>query len=150
MFIWNDTSISSNIYDELNTKDKTFSLFFSKFLTTIAMHLFIFPKFTNALDIMKYVNNHPSRFDYPNTVFWLAFFQCMSNYVFEVMNSMILFSRVNVYFTIVSFVTVTLLADLGSMYYFSIHTDRNNVLFDVFLPQNKPKIVNRRSNMTFT
>jgi len=54
--------------------------------------------------------------------------------VFEAMNSVILFSRVNVYFTIISFVTVTLLADLGSMYYFSIHTDRNNVLFDVFLP----------------
>lgn len=41
-----------------------FVLFITKFLATLVMHLNIFPAFTNSMNIMKYVNNHPSRFDY--------------------------------------------------------------------------------------
>lgn len=109
-----------------------FSLFIAKFLTTIAMHLMIYPLFLNGMNIMKYVNNHPSRFDFQNTAFWLGAAQIIASYLFELMNALILFTRVNVYFTIVSYVTVDVIANFGTFYYNSIRSDRNNVLFDVF------------------
>lgn len=68
--------------------------------------------------------------------------------MYEIMNVMILFSRPNIYFTIISYITVTLLSDIGRVYYLSISNDRNNVLFDMFLEENRPRVRNRRSDPT--
>ena len=67
-------------------------LFVTKFLMTTVMHLNIFPNFQNSMNVMKYVNNHPSRFDYHNLAFWLAAVQCMSSFVYEILNVVILFT----------------------------------------------------------
>lgn len=127
-----------------------FSLFMAKFVTTIAMHLAIYPLFMNGMNIMKYVNNHPSRFDFQNTAFWLGAGQIIASYLFEVMNALILFTRVNVYFTVVSYVTVDVIANFGTFYYNSIRSDHNNVLFDVFQDHRKPRVVNHRRNMKWS
>jgi hypothetical protein len=41
-----------------------FRLFCTKVLCTIAVHLNLTPWFQSGLDIMKFVSNHPSKFDY--------------------------------------------------------------------------------------
>ena len=41
----------------------TFTLFLSKFVASVAMHLNIYHLYSNSMAIMKYVNNHPYKFD---------------------------------------------------------------------------------------
>jgi len=61
----------------------------------------------------------------------------------------ILFTRANVYFTIISYVTVTLIAELQTMYYSAIKNDKNNVLFDMFNEEHRPKIKHRRKDINY-
>lgn len=114
------------------------------------MHVAIFPLFMNGMSIMKFVNNHPSRFDFQNTAFWLGAAQIIASYAFEIMNALILFTRDNVYFTIINAVTVDVIANFGMFYYQSIKHDHNNVLFDVFLNDHKPRVINHRRDMKFS
>ena len=111
------------------------------------MHFAIYPGFINSMNIMKYVNNHPCRFDFQNTAFWLGATQFLSCLWFTIMNSLILWTRINVYFTIVSYVTIKMISEIGKFYYNCIKGDKNNVLLGVFQEQHRPRIVNYRRDM---
>ena len=63
------------------------------------------------------------------------------------MNSLILWTRINVYFAIISYVTVDMISQFGTFYYNSIRSDYNNVLFDVFQEKHRPRIINYRRDM---
>jgi len=125
-------------------------LFLAKFLTTIALHVNIFPEFASGMSIMKYVNNHPFNFDMDKLAFTLGFLQMVFAFVFELCNIIILFSRINVFLTIASFVTLDVLFRLQTMYLNnSIMLDRQNCLKDIMLDENAPKITMRDYKIRF-
>ena len=70
------------------------------------MHLYVFHTFQNSFSIMKYVNNHSSRFDYQGTAFMIGAIQCINSFYYEAMNVLVLYTRLNVYFTTICYVTV--------------------------------------------
>ena len=51
-----------------------FEVFLSKFLVSVALHLYVYPNFAVGLDIMKYVNNHSFNFDAPFTAYIMGLF----------------------------------------------------------------------------
>lgn len=123
------------------------SLFAARFLVTIMMHLYIFHEFKQSFNIMKYVNNHPSRFDYQPTAFSIGAIHCVNSFYYSAMNVLILYTRINVYFTTICYVTVYCIQSLGITYLKALRTDKNNVTLDVFLPENRPRVVNHRSDV---
>ena len=127
----------------------SFALFFTKFLATVAMHLTILPNFRNGMAIMKYVNNHESRFDFPRFAYLLGLTQTLFAYVFTAYNVLILFTRVNVYFTMVSYVTVSILVDMASFYYKALSDDYNNQLFEMFNEEHIPRVKNFNRDTSF-
>ena len=128
----------------------TFALFLAKFLATIAMHLTILPSFRNGMAIMKYVNNHESRFDFPKSAYLMGLTQTLFAFVFTGYNTLILFTRVNVYFSMISYVTVSILVDMSGFYYQALSDDQNNKLFEMFAEDNMPRIKNFNRDMSFS
>lgn len=76
--------------------DLGFGLYLAKFLAFIAMHLKTVHNFKSASNIMKYVTNHPNRFDAPVTAFCLGFTEMLFTFIWGVFNGIILFTRINV------------------------------------------------------
>ena len=83
----------------------------------MAMHLNIYPHFNKGMQTMKFVNNHPDEFDSEFWPYMLGFAQVVYSFIFEAMNIAILYSRSNIYLTIGSYVTVSIVVDLQAMYY---------------------------------
>ena len=98
---------------------------------------------------MKYVNNHPNRFDFKNTAYMLGFVQSTFSIIFFVFNSIILFTRANVYFTMISYVTVSIIVDMASFYYQVLSDDRGNALKEVFLEEHAPRVKNYNKENPF-
>ena len=60
-----DHVIGTNVtFLKVKKNEDSFRLFCTKVLSTIAVHLNLTPWFQSGLDIMKFVSNHPSKFDY--------------------------------------------------------------------------------------
>jgi len=128
-----------------------FELFLAKFATTIAMHLNIYHQYSNSMNIMKYVNNHPYKFDQDSIAFGLGVILLMFSMIFEVCNMVVLFSRSTVYFTIGAYITLEVLICLQTFYYkFVIAGDANhNRLKDVYNDENQPKITRWNRTIDF-
>ena len=86
-----------------------FEVFLSKFLVSIALHLYVYPNFVVGLDIMKYVNNHSFEFDAPFTAYVLGLFFLIQAFLYEFSIVFILFSRTDVYSTLGAYLSVTVL-----------------------------------------
>jgi len=79
------------------------------------------------MNIMKYVNNHPHKFDEDSLAFLLGSIFAIYAFVFEISNLIVLFSRVSVYFAIGAYLTLEVLILLQSFYYnFIIASDITN------------------------
>lgn len=68
----------------------------------------------------------------------------LATFMYEIMNTLVLVGRPDIYLTIISYITVTLLADVGRVYYASIKNDKQNILHDVFDEDSRPRVINRR------
>lgn len=81
------------------------------------MHVHICPWFENALTIMKYVSNHPDKFDMP----WLAFIIGLMQFclcpIMVAINSIGFMHRESVHFVIFTYFTCALLVDLPRTYF---------------------------------
>lgn len=139
----NENKIFLNPFNQ-PPEQRDFTLFVAKFLAATIMHLNIFPNFANSMNIMKYVNNHPSRFDYQGLAFALGAFQCVSSFVYEVLNAVVLFTQISVYFALIYYITVYVISQLGAVYLQAVSNDHNNILFDMFLAENRPRVVKHR------
>jgi len=78
-------------------------------MASIAMHLNIYHLYCNSMAIMKYVNNHPFKFDQDTIAYSLGFVMVIFSFVFEGINIVILFSRPIVYNTIGTYFTLKVL-----------------------------------------
>ena len=87
----------------------TFTLFLSKFVASVAMHLNIYHLYSNSMAIMKYVNNHPYKFDQETIAFILGFVMLVFSMIFESINIVMMFSRKDVYKTIGTYFTLKVL-----------------------------------------
>ena len=117
----------------------------------IVMHLYITPWFTNGFSIMKFVSNHPKLFDFPIVVFFLGWGQVICAILFEIINTIVLINRPDVYSCIAIYVTITVLIELQWMYFDTMMSlDQDNILFQVFDAENLPKITNRNKDMKFS
>jgi len=126
-------------------------LFFAKFVTSIAMHLCIYREFMKGQSIMKYVMNHEENFHEAYIAFILGFIQLLFCFTFEFINMVILFSKPNVYLTIVSYLTVTLLVDISSIYYQkTVGCNKLDILKEVFDDENLLEITNKTKNVVFS
>lgn len=126
-------------------------LYFAKFVTSIAMHLCIYREFMKGQFIMKYVMNHETVFYQAYIPYALGLIQLLFCFTFEFINMVILFSKGNVYLTIVSYLTVTLLVDLSSIYYQkTIGCDKLEILKEVFNDENHLEITNKNKNVVFS
>lgn len=126
-------------------------LYFAKFVTSIAMHLCIYREFMKGQSIMKYVMNHEDVFHEAYIAYILGFIQLLFCFTFEFINMVILFSKGNVYLTIVSYLTVTLLVDLSSIYYQkTIGCDKLEILKEVFDEANQLEITRKTKNVSFS
>ena len=142
--------IYSEVGNFIPADDQTFQLFLAKFLTTCALHLNIYPEFSSGMGIMKYVNNHPHLFDMDMLAYSLGSTQFVFAIIYEICNITVLFSRITVYFTIGSYITLEILFLMQKMYFNkNIMMDRSNYLKDVLLDQNAPKITWRDCNNKF-
>lgn len=97
------------------------------------MHLDISNLFTDSLKSLKYAINHPDKFDHPHIAYMIAFSQLFASALFEYINIQILFSRVNVYFTLICHITVDLLAKMQQFYYKTVKDSPNipsHTIFD--------------------
>ena len=143
-------SMLENVSDYIPDDMLSIQLFVAKFATTMATHLKIFPIYNESMVIMKYVNNHPTKFDKDILSITLAFVVLMFSFVFELLNLVVLFSRVNVYFAIGSFVTLSVLVDLQKFYFVHvIDSDPHNKLKEVYNESNRPQITNWNHTITF-
>jgi hypothetical protein len=144
-------SILADITNFVPQEQSTFELFLVKFLTTIAMHLNIYPLYANSMGIMKYVNNHPKKFDQDAIAYGLGLTLLSFSFVFEACNVTVLFSRTSVYFTIGAYITLEVLIMLQVFYYkFVIQGDHNqNKLKEVFNDENLPKITHWNRTIVF-
>lgn len=109
---------------------------------TAASHLCILPEFRSGLAIMKYVNNHPKLFDFQKTAFGLGLFQFVFSCTFTVYNSIILWTRATVFFTMTCYTTVVILCEMPNFYYEALCEDKTNVLLEVFNDDNIPRVKN--------
>ena len=101
-------------------QDSTFWLMGAKFGVTIAVHFNIHPFFVNSMNIMKYVNNHPHKFDNDNIAFLLGLIFTLYAFVFEAANLLVLFSRSTVYFAIGAYLTLEVIVLLLTWYFNNI------------------------------
>jgi len=100
---------------------------------------------------MKYVMNHEDVFHEAYIAYILGFIQLLFCFTFEFINMVILFSKGNVYLTIVSYLTVTLLVDLSSIYYQkTIGCDKLEILKEVFDEANQLEITRKTKNVSFS
>ena len=142
--------ILSEVNNFIPADDQTFQLFLAKFLTTIALHLSIYSEYSSGMNIMKFVNNHPHSFDMDKLAFALGAVQFLFAIVYELCNIIVLFSRVTVYFAISSYVALEILFLMQKMYFNkNILGDRLNLLKDVMLDCNAPRITQRSFNTFF-
>lgn len=66
------------------------------------------------------------------------------SFIYELLNAVVLWTQANVYFALIYYVTVYVMSQLGTVYLNSIQNDRNNILFDMFLEENRPRVVHHR------
>jgi len=118
-----------------------FRLFLSKFVITIAVHLNISPVIQQGLDIIRYVNNHPEKFDQPWICYFLGLTILSFSFLFEYLNILNLYSKSSVYYTLGSYFSMSIIVYLQKMYYNTkIASDHTMKLKDVFNDENLPKI----------
>ena len=128
---------------------RDFSLFLAKFLTTTATHLTTIPMFKNGMMIMKYVNNHPTRFDFQATAFNMGLIQMIFAVLFTFYNSIVLYTREDVRLTLCSYVTVVVLCEMPNYYYLAVSDDKNNALLELFQDENAPRVKNFNKDNPF-
>jgi hypothetical protein len=92
--------------------------------------------------------NHEDSFYQPVIGFMLGVFQLCFCFTFETINMIILFSKSNVYLTIVSYLTVNLLVELNRIYYQkTIGSDATNMLREVFSDENRLPILKKTQTL---
>ena len=106
--------------------DRSFSIYLAKFFAFIAMHLNTFSQFSRSMNIMKYVANHPSRFDYQYNAFALGLAEMILTFLYLLLKAIIMFTRANVYFAMLSYGTVSIIVNLSDKYLAQILADHNN------------------------
>lgn len=127
-----------NIYKEFTTLKsgvtiQDFDVIIAKLLTTLTLHIFLFPAFENTLNLMKYINNHHSKFENPFVCFYLATITMVIFWICEFINLMILYSKTSAFNTVNSFVTQTCVISVQTLYYGSMFgRDGSNKLKKVF------------------
>ena len=100
---------------------------------------------------MKFVSNHPKKFDFPLVVYFLGCGQVTCAIMSEFVNIIVLINREEVYYCISVFVALTALIDLQWMFFDTMTgLDQQNVLFEVFEDDNQPKIENRNKDIKFS
>ena len=104
------------------------------------MHLSILPWFESGLSIMKYVSNHPTKFDNQWACFFIGFVQCCYAFIFSVFNSIMLYDRDTVYFVLISYMTITILVTAPELYYKALVRDSTNAQFEVFEQDQLPRV----------
>jgi len=94
--------------------------------------------------------NHEKNFLEPGIVYTLGVCQLLFCFIFETINMIVLFSKTNVYLTLVSYLTVTLLKDLSSIYYDkTIGSESDNVLVGVFSEESCLEITNHTADIPY-
>lgn len=127
-----------------------FNLFLSKFVVTLAMHLGISNLFTDSMTALKFISNHPDKFDWPLLSYSIAFTELLASAVFEYINIWILYSRENVYFTIILYINVELLAKMQQFYYHTVQDSPNYPPNSIFEQGNAFKIIRRSKEVPFS
>ena len=126
-----------------------FNLFLSKFVVTLAMHLDVSGIFQDSIRAIKFMTNHPDKFDMINTCLMIGFIQLFACAAFQVINVQILFSRTTVYFTIVCHITVSLLVQMPKFYYGTVKDNPNIPSNSIFQEENAFKITRRSKDIEF-
>ena len=102
---------------KVNAGGRDFSFFFSKFLATVATHFALIPKFQNGMAIMKYVANHPTRFDHQKTAFGFGLATFIFSCIHVCLHSLVLYTRANVLLTLCSYCTLYIICAMPNHYY---------------------------------
>ena len=95
---------------------------------------------------MKFVTNHEEKFHQPYIPFTIGLMQVMFCFIFEFINMTILFSKANVYFTVGSYLTVSLLISLSDIYYSKTIGSDPTCVFNKVLDANHCLIVTNKSS----
>jgi hypothetical protein len=67
-------------------------LYLAKLFTTVTMHILTYRFYNNALKLMKYISNHPEKFDNIHLCFGVALIQIAFSCCIEYVNVLILSS----------------------------------------------------------
>ena len=103
------------------------------FLGTTMMHLNLYQYFVNAMNIMKFVNNHSTEFKFPNLMFMFGLIQILLCFFLEFTNVLVLYSAGTVQFVLESYISMTMLITVNNVYYNNVikandYSDLKNVL----------------------
>ena len=99
------------------SQPRKFALFMVKFYATTVMHLHICPRFENSMNMMKYVSNHPGKFDMPWLAFMIGFTQFCYCPIMVAINSVGFMHRENVHFAVLAHFSAAILVDLPRIYF---------------------------------
>lgn len=97
------------------------------------MHLNLYQYFVNAMNIMKFVNNHSTEFEFPNLMFMFGLIQMLLCFFLEFTNVLVLYSADTVQFVLESYISMTILITVNNVYYTNVikandYSDLKNVL----------------------
>ena len=95
----------------------------------------ILPWFESGLSIMKYVSNHPNKFDYQWACYFIGFVQVCYALIFSIFNAIMLYDRDTVFFVLISYLTISILVTAPELYYDALVRDSTNAQFEVFEPE---------------
>lgn len=113
------------------------------------MHLGISNLFNESTIALKFISNHPDKFDNGLLTYGIAFTQLLASVLFEFINISILYSRDSVYQTIILYINVELLTRFQQLYYNTVKDSPSYPSNSIFEKENSFKIVRRSKDIPF-
>ena len=81
---------------ELDIKDLSVAIVFSRFIAIMVMHIYVLDEIQNGMAMMKYAMNHWWKFKYPGYAFMSGFLQCTAMYFIVLLNLLVLLYANNI------------------------------------------------------
>ena len=107
--------------EEFKIKLITFyPLILTKFFSSAALHLMLYPNISLTMGLMKYICNHEERFTHPNGAFSVAFTATSINILVEIICCYLLLFQPTVEYSIIHFVALEVLAEIPHIYMHSL------------------------------
>jgi hypothetical protein len=103
--------------------DRPYAILITILFITIGLHFYVMEAFTNTLELMKFVVNHPNRFHRPTMGFMAALFRCVIITTVAITNAVRIVALCNVLDIVIGYVSLVALVELDIYAFKSLTSD---------------------------